>query len=98
MHLAPKNVEGVTLVSCVLHNFLRKKLPVCYNSPGMFDKEDADTGMVIEGNWRLEMNENNRVTAIKSSHQRCSVKKDVLRNFAKFTGKHLCQSLHLQLY
>ena len=25
--------------------------------------------------------------------QRCSVKKCVLRNFAKFTGKHLCQSL-----
>ena len=25
--------------------------------------------------------------------QRCSVKKDVLENFAKFTGKHLCQSL-----
>ena len=23
----------------------------------------------------------------------CSVKKGVLRNFAKFTGKHLCQSL-----
>ena len=29
----------------------------------------------------------------KSSHQRCSVKKGVLKNFAKFTGKHLCQSL-----
>ena len=28
-----------------------------------------------------------------SSHQRCSVKKGALRNFAKFTGKHLCQSL-----
>ena len=28
-----------------------------------------------------------------SSHQRCSVRKSVLRNFAKFTGKHLCQSL-----
>ena len=25
--------------------------------------------------------------------RRCSVKKDVLRNFAKFTGKRLCQSL-----
>ena len=25
--------------------------------------------------------------------QRYSIKKDVLRNFAKFTGKHLCQSL-----
>ena len=29
----------------------------------------------------------------RSSHQRCSVKKVVLRNFAKFTGKHLRQSL-----
>ena len=27
------------------------------------------------------------------SHQRCSVRKSVLRNFTKFTGKHLCQSL-----
>ena len=25
--------------------------------------------------------------------QECSVKKDILENFAKFTGKHLCQSL-----
>ena len=29
----------------------------------------------------------------KSSHQRCSVRKHVLRNFTKFTGKRLCQSL-----
>ena len=29
----------------------------------------------------------------RSSHQRCSVRKDGLRNFAKFTGKHLCQVL-----
>ena len=29
----------------------------------------------------------------RSSHQRCSVKKSVLKNFAKFTGKHLRQSL-----
>ena len=27
------------------------------------------------------------------SHWRCSVRKGVLRNFAKFLGKHLCQSL-----
>ena len=27
----------------------------------------------------------------RSSHHRYSVKKGVLRNFAKFTGKHLCQ-------
>ena len=31
----------------------------------------------------------------RSSHRRYSVRKGVLRNFAKFTGKHLCQSLFL---
>ena len=30
---------------------------------------------------------------IRSSHQRCSIIKGILRNFTKFTGKHLCQSL-----
>ena len=35
---------------------------------------------------------NYRVTA---SHQRCSIKKGVLKNLAKFTGKHLRQSLFL---
>ena len=29
----------------------------------------------------------------RSSRQEVFLKKDVLRNFAKFTGKHLCQSL-----
>ena len=29
----------------------------------------------------------------RSSHQRCSVRRGVLRNFAKFTGKYLRQSL-----
>ena len=29
---------------------------------------------------------------IRSSHRRCSLRKRVIRNFSKFTGKHLCQS------
>ena len=29
----------------------------------------------------------------RSNNQRCSVRKGVLRNFTKFTGKHLCQRL-----
>ena len=33
-----------------------------------------------------------RLLKYRSSHQRCSVRKGVLRNFAKFTGKDLCQS------
>ena len=31
-------------------------------------------------------------TLHRSSHQRCSMKKGVVKSFAKFTGKHLCQS------
>ena len=31
----------------------------------------------------------------RSSHQRCSVKRGALRNFTKFAGKRLCQSLCL---
>ena len=31
----------------------------------------------------------------RSTQQRFSVRKGVLRNFAKFKGKHLCQSLFL---
>ena len=32
-------------------------------------------------------------TNSRSSQRRCSVRKGALRNFGKFTGKHLCQSL-----
>ena len=32
---------------------------------------------------------------VRGSHSRCSIKNAVLKNFAKFTGKHLCWSLLL---
>ena len=34
-----------------------------------------------------------KISSYRSSHQRSTVKKGVLRNFVKFTGKRLCQSL-----
>ena len=34
-----------------------------------------------------------QISMVRSSHQTCTMKKVVRRNFAKFTGKHLCQSL-----
>ena len=34
-------------------------------------------------------------TTYRSSHRKCSVKKDVLKNSANFTGKRLCWSLFL---
>ena len=35
----------------------------------------------------------NDMQRFRSSHRWCSVRKGVLRNFAKFIGKRLCQSL-----
>ena len=43
----------------------------------------------IERKYQIEVANN------RGSHGRCSVIKGVLRNYAKFTGKHLCQSLFL---
>ena len=43
-------------------------------------------------NFAVFHQKKNRIPFSRSSHQRCSVRK-VLRNFAKFTGKHLCHSL-----
>ena len=34
-----------------------------------------------------------KIRYYRSSNQRCSVRKGALRNFTKFTGKHLCQNL-----
>ena len=34
-----------------------------------------------------------QLTLYRSSHRRCSKRKGVLRNFATYTGKYLCQSL-----
>ena len=34
-------------------------------------------------------------TYFRSNHQRCSIKKVILKNFAIFTGRHLCWSLFL---
>ena len=32
------------------------------------------------------------ILIVRSSHQRCSIKKSFLKDFTTFTGKHLCQS------
>ena len=41
----------------------------------------------VKYSWHISCNR------YRSSHRRCSVRKGVLRNFAKFTRKNLCQSL-----
>ena len=45
--------------------------------------------------WHLLLFRENFADRCRSSHRRCSAKEGDLRNFAKFIGKHLCQSLFL---
>ena len=77
MHLAPENVERVTLTSCVLHNFLHEKAPACYTLPSSFDREDENTDRVTEGNWRSDMNKSNGMIAAElggSNNYNCHCK------------------------
>ena len=45
---------------------------------------------IIYSNYFVEVHQ--VLHYVRSSHRRCSVRKGFLRNFAKFTGKRLCQS------
>ena len=38
------------------------------------------------------------VSLFISSHRRCSIRKGVLKNSVRFTGKHLCQRLFLNKF
>ena len=70
------------------------RLPITFNFP----QEVPSPLKVFKGNliWILT-----RVAGLKkclnsrSSHKSCSIEKAVLKNFAIFTGKHLCWSLLL---
>ena len=59
----------------------------CVYGDGMPEQEDM-APMAPVSIFSLNLKENQ----LRSSHQTCFMKRVVLRNFAKFTGKHLCQS------
>ena len=61
---------------------------------GHFEAKNAQNGSKMGSKIIIDLNNDNN----QSSHRRCSVRKCVPRNFAKFTGKHLRQGLSLRLY
>ena len=56
---------------------------------------DKQTNSVVKVEIYLQNLEIDTHITWEAVAQRCSCKKHVLRNFAKFTGKHLCQSIFL---
>ena len=63
-----------------------KRIIIMWIALKLVSKIIADSSRDVPSYWRI---------FFRSSHQRCSVRKTVLRNFAKFTWKHLYQSLFL---
>lgn len=50
-------VDKIVKACCALHNWLRKTQPRAYFPPGSVDEENIDTGHIIPGRWRSEVNE-----------------------------------------
>ena len=61
--------------------------------------EIIENVLLIHGWFTIKFTFTNNISLVwweinfRSNHSRCSVKKGVLKNFSKSTGKHLCQSL-----
>ena len=72
------------LIQKPLVPLLRKKLLVAFVDGSYLQRES------------FEEYEKNIHETVRGSHQRYPIKKGVHRNFIKFTGKHLCQSLFLK--
>ena len=51
------------------------------------------TNVIMKYQPREKLTPQAYTRSCSSSHQSCSIRKGVLKIFAKFTGKHLCQSL-----
>ena len=51
--------------------------------------EEGGLALIVPFNLKKEI-KNLVNSKVRSSPLRCSVEKGVLKNFAKFTGKHMC--------
>ena len=72
-------------------NDLLAHIRVCQT---MFSATSNVSATLIFRWWiKITSHLNKNIIHLRSSHRSFSVKKGVLRNFVKFTGKHLCQSL-----
>ena len=67
---------------------------ILWNFSGQFFKERLRPIGSAFSKTKSVLSENSKkVNQVTNSHLRCSMKKDALKNFAKFTEKHLYQSL-----
>lgn len=80
--LEPEKVE-IVISSCIyLHNYLRgcSKSRSAYTPTGTFDSEDKDTGEIIPGSWRDEVNRESIFTCLNKTGRKSSIEVQNIRN------------------
>ena len=107
--LLVKQVKLDFLYQLSVLNFIRECIPISLNAFTKFMPNNTQSYQEISFQVVLipigELIRNSvlcyqrfhskQLLKFRSSHRRCSLDKGVLKHFAKFTGKHLCQSLFL---
>ena len=91
--LEPEKVKAVTLAVLTLHNWLRKKSDIgkVYFSPTLVDREDPETGEVIEGYWRKEIpTESSKSLSNTRGHNPANEAKRIREEFTDYFTNEGC--------
>lgn len=80
--LHPDKVESVALACMYLHNFLRRNVVAVngYTPPGNIDYEDPDSGNIVLGSWRTEVNADEGMFNLQCVARRPSSKAERIRD------------------
>lgn len=85
--LDPSKAKTIVTACICLHNYLRKNknTRLTYTPPGTFDSEDKDTGQIIFGAWRNEIQNGTPFRALdKIARKSTNAAKDVRQEFAEY--------------
>ena len=74
------------------HNFIWRVYAEVHSEPNQTSMMELFVKIISESYKRISYKKLRKLRN-SSSHQRCSIKIGILKNFAKFARKHLCQSL-----
>ena len=91
--LEPEKVEAITLAMFTLHNWLRKESDIekVYFSPTLVDREDPETGEIIEESWRKEtLTESWKSLSNTRAHNPPNEAKDIREEFTDNFTKGGC--------
>lgn len=88
IHLKEETVDLVIKASCALHNWLRTTSSKNYLSNGLVDRDDFDTGEVIGGLWRTEIEPLQSIghLGINNYSQSASILRDKLADYCYGEG------------